>query len=195
MKKLMNITLTMLLILAFSPLLTAQTGIDVRGETGGVNERPAIENLIEVWSPGEDYSSNMINLTNGFEINVFDTKLTNSGSGSEDLAFDDDQSDADDLGNEVEVAELEIKASIIYEDSRLILYPNPAQNEINISLRDSDIQVIEIYSVSGALIYRCANGADAMQNVQIDLQSTARGVYMIHVTSQNGVSTKKFALR
>jgi len=203
MKKILKFSLTALVIMGFSQAIMAQGGSEeaIIEPTIGINERPAIDLLIEAWTDDKDILDHTVvtsSSTVSFGTELNDNKDFNTSlSTDSDALFGDDKGkgERDDLGNPPAVLELLEKQQVIHENKSLILYPNPAQNEINVAMNNSDIVKIEIFNMSGSLIYRCANGAMATQNVQIDLSNTSRGVYMLHVTSTENVSTKKFALR
>jgi len=200
MKNYIKIIGTCALVMGFAQFSIAQQQVnpsDIHFQAG-MEERPAIENLIEVWDG--DWST--VAPSNGAAPVVSDNNgegkpgLANSATTMEQVtSIDSDKGKYDDPGNPPTIVLLVEKQAIIHENKELILYPNPSQGLINVSLKNSDVATIEIFNMSGALVYKCMNGAVASQNIQIDLSNTARGVYMLHVTSTESVSTKKFALR
>jgi len=195
-----SLILTLLLSISFTGMSQI---IDNTGDNNlddGINERPAIANLIEIWSPREELSSTLIILDTNDQNTINDTKSTsstavlNADNGANTTTVKGDGDDID-HGNGPQVLPIREKRSVIHEDASLILYPNPATAEINISLKNSDVKEIEIFNMNGSCIYKCSNGIPASQFVRIDLNDTARGIYMLHVTGTESISTKKFALR
>lgn len=74
--------------------------------------------------------------------------------------------------------------------NQLIAYPNPARSELNLALNgNAQIQVVEIYSVSGQLAGMFTNpGIDRMT---IPISQLSDGFYIIKATSTEGVHTAK----
>jgi hypothetical protein len=68
------------------------------------------------------------------------------------------------------------------------LYPNPANNRLNISAANT-IQNAEIYNVLGKKVM---NVSINKTNESIDISNLASGVYMIKYTIENTVGTSKF---
>jgi hypothetical protein len=72
-------------------------------------------------------------------------------------------------------------------ESAINLFPNPAQNQVNIS-SDSNIMEVAVYNVAGQQIYR--NIPDS-QNHIIDLGGYQNGIYMIRILTPEGLKTLK----
>lgn len=201
MKNFLKLSFAIGLICGFCQHSLAQqqiTPVSISTDLNGINERPAIENLIELWNPGtfSTYSSASFIVSSGDNPTLgSDPADSYSDASNNDDTKGKGKGEEDDLDTKPRVLELLEKQSVIHENRELVLYPNPSQGIINVSLKDSEVNMIEIFSVSGSLIYRCANGAFAGQNIPIDLSDMAKGIYMLHVTGVNTVSTKKFALR
>ena len=70
-----------------------------------------------------------------------------------------------------------------YQD--MVIFPNPTSDRINIT-SESDIQMVELYNLQGQRIY-VENG-----NVHsLSVSSLAKGMYILKVTTENGVSSYK----
>jgi len=73
------------------------------------------------------------------------------------------------------------------EVSNLVLYPNPATNELNISAADQVIQNVNIYNMSGSIV-KSANNVES-----IDVSNLSTGNYLVKVTTDKETVVKKIA--
>ena len=68
------------------------------------------------------------------------------------------------------------------------VYPNPFNEEINITLEDFDQYEVEIYSITGAILKReLFNG----MNANIQLSDLPYGTYIINIRNKTGVEVRK----
>ena len=70
------------------------------------------------------------------------------------------------------------------------IYPNPATDVLNVNA-NSNIQSVEIMNIMGQAI-QTINVND--MNTQINTSSLSNGVYMLRVTTENGVINQKFTV-
>ncbi len=80
----------------------------------------------------------------------------------------------------------------------LALYPNPSNGILNIDFSLNDIQKvkIELTSIQGSVVYSENFGSfKGAFHKQIDLSSIAKGVYMLRMTSDKGITNKKIILQ
>jgi hypothetical protein len=80
----------------------------------------------------------------------------------------------------------------------LSVYPNPCSGLLNVDFTMSNIQKvkIELISVQGSVMF--TNETDNFKgkfHKQLDLSSLTKGIYMLRVTSDQGVTTKKIFLQ
>ena len=68
------------------------------------------------------------------------------------------------------------------------LYPNPANFRLTIEASES-INMLEIYNINGALVYRQNNCSD---KVEINVETFATGTYMIRLTTDSAVEIRRF---
>lgn len=68
------------------------------------------------------------------------------------------------------------------------IYPNPAIDKLIVESKDA-ITSIEIYNISGSLIY---SRTDNSETVEIDVNSFSAGTYIIRLTSKDLMQTKRF---
>ena len=75
----------------------------------------------------------------------------------------------------------------------ILLYPNPAKNQINISIKNTFDENIyfKLYQLNGALIYKknWPNEINTYFNKQIFLPDLSKGIYFYEI--KNGGSTKR----
>ena len=75
------------------------------------------------------------------------------------------------------------------------LYPNPANDVINVQCTMNDVQVkaIEVFDVYGKVVRTEETlRATSLQTVQINVSDFAAGMYFVRVTTEDGVVTKSF---
>ncbi len=101
------------------------------------------------------------------------------------------------LQDVVEVVIIPDNIGDILSEDNIRVYPNPSSGLITMELKmvgTADLDV-EIYSMNGKVVYR--NTFNSVSNVheQIDLSNMARGMYMLSVRSNEGVSRSKFVIR
>ena len=75
---------------------------------------------------------------------------------------------------------------ITKNDASISLYPNPVKDALNITT-DKNVQKVEVVDILGKTVL--SSKADSKN---INVSSLNAGVYLIVITSENGVSTKKF---
>lgn len=73
------------------------------------------------------------------------------------------------------------------------VYPNPANDKVNISLADftSKVNTIELYSLDGKLL----GSFKPAGNLSINLSSTSSGIYFLRFNSDAGIFTKKVIVK
>lgn len=80
----------------------------------------------------------------------------------------------------------------------LAVYPNPTEGLLNVNFKMSDLQKvkIELVSIQGMVVYsETLNNFKGSFNRQIDLSSFSKGVYMLRMTSDQGITNKKIILK
>lgn len=74
--------------------------------------------------------------------------------------------------------------------SKLNIYPNPAQDYIQIDSKDVQISSVQMYSLIGQEVI----SGRSLVNNRIDTSSLSRGVYVLKVNSESGSLTKKIII-
>ena len=79
----------------------------------------------------------------------------------------------------------------------LNVYPNPAENEANISVSVENANVaVTLTDLSGKVVYNNNLGTvNGTKNVTINTGNFANGIYMVAVNSNGNISTKKLVIR
>jgi uncharacterized repeat protein (TIGR02543 family) len=87
------------------------------------------------------------------------------------------------------VAHLQFVDGVVEQDHVTVsLFPNPAKNKLTIEASEP-IDLLEIYSINGALMYRQKNCNETME---INVKNYSVGTYLIRLTTNSKVETKKF---
>jgi hypothetical protein len=81
----------------------------------------------------------------------------------------------------------------VYEENgNIVVYPNPADDIINIEIANINYTVIEIYNISGKLIY---NKGFNSKSEKIDISGFQRGIYLVKVKQGMLVFVEKVVVR
>ncbi|MFH1005110.1 MAG: thiol protease/hemagglutinin PrtT [Bacteroidota bacterium] len=79
--------------------------------------------------------------------------------------------------------------------STLNVYPNPTENQLNISFNSNSMQNIEIdlTSLVGQTIFSDVNNkfSGSEYSKTIDLSSVAKGIYILRIITENGIANRK----
>jgi lysyl endopeptidase len=78
-----------------------------------------------------------------------------------------------------------------YSEKQISIYPNPTTGKLNLQLNFGGDKTIEIYCANGTLI-QMKQTANPL--VDFDLSQQAKGVYLVHVLSENSRIIKKVVL-
>ena len=96
-----------------------------------------------------------------------------------------------DSDNEVFYDNLELRAVVaasvkdVFADN-ISMYPNPANNFINISTPE-EISSVEVYNIVGKRVLSIKN----LKNNQVDISNLSSGMYMLRLTNGTSIATKK----
>jgi hypothetical protein len=75
-------------------------------------------------------------------------------------------------------------------DGSITLFPNPAKDELNILLPESDAYVqIRIRDISGKLIYQTE--VNNTHSLQINTSGWSKGIYFVYCISNSSVRVEK----
>ena len=101
--------------------------------------------------------------------------------------------------NFVEVNDLNVSSDKVFPEKvidlsieNILIYPNPAQNEITIDASNAsiDYERILITDITGKIIFETAVGGNKI--TAINLGSFANGIYNARIVSKSGITVKQF---
>ena len=71
--------------------------------------------------------------------------------------------------------------------SKFSIYPNPVSDQLFISSKNTVIETISIYSLTGKKVFEGANKTNS-----IDVSTLSKGMYFVEISSASGKSVKRF---
>jgi hypothetical protein len=84
---------------------------------------------------------------------------------------------------------------LIFGIDEIIVYPNPAQNELNISLNKKDCEQIVITDVLGRVVYQTKLTKTSNSNLKINCTDFSNGLYFVNVLTEQKVLSKKVLIQ
>ena len=72
----------------------------------------------------------------------------------------------------------------------LAIYPSPASDVLNLSSNTTQITEIQISDLNGRVVAK--QSVNSLESTQVNVSSLTSGVYLVSVTTSNGVGTSKF---
>lgn len=83
-----------------------------------------------------------------------------------------------------------------YEISNLEIYPNPAQDMLNISFNANGNKNVncQVVNIAGSVVYRNSFSGNENQSVQIDVSNLPVGIYFVNFKYDKGTITKKVVI-
>jgi hypothetical protein len=78
------------------------------------------------------------------------------------------------------------------EPTTAIVYPNPSRDVVNISLERGQIEAIEIYNLTGCLVFKTNMKAN---NINLKVDSYPSGTYLMRIFDQDNVVTNSFMVK
>jgi sucrose-6-phosphate hydrolase SacC (GH32 family) len=76
--------------------------------------------------------------------------------------------------------------------NQLKVYPNPANEMLNINLQNNTIENCIITNALGQTVYNSANEINPNHKIQLNISNLRAGVYFVKVRSDTGSYTAKF---
>ena len=86
------------------------------------------------------------------------------------------------------VANLLSTVGVDEQAPKIVLYPNPVGDKLSVESHDA-INAVEIYNMTGALVY---SRKDCANKVEIQTEPLPTGAYLIRLTTDNTVVTRRF---
>ena len=107
------------------------------------------------------------------------------------IVFQSDES-ANQLG--VVVDDFVIEGTLSNDDFELqnvSIYPNPSNGIFTVSTGNKSIDQIEVYDISGKVIFNAKNVTNSNFEYSLDLNVVANGIYFVKITSENQSAVKR----
>ncbi len=76
-----------------------------------------------------------------------------------------------------------------HKENNLLIYPNPAEDNLTVEIASSMDAIISIYNIQGQLIM---NHNLKFEKTKIDISNFSKGMYFLKINSKNGITIKKF---
>ena len=154
---------------------------------GAVNTIKGYKNGIEVASTtfqgyNNPFLPNTIILTTAFN-DVDEVRFYISAGG-----YEGNQNFTNHSINSIQVSTAVLSANSFELNSKLNIYPNPASNQVTIELLSNEISTLEIYDVSGKLLF--TQILKDQSNI-INIEKLSAGIYFFKASSSEGISTNK----
>jgi hypothetical protein len=94
---------------------------------------------------------------------------------------------------QITVSVLTADSAAVMEQQEAILYPNPNDGHFSIKFPDQiqEEKVIEVFNVSGQKVFSTSCFRDETE-IQFDLSSVSRGLYILRITDSKSTRFKKF---
>jgi hypothetical protein len=90
---------------------------------------------------------------------------------------------------------LRLANDVITDANAVVLYPNPANNVLNIQLEVASVISISISNLMGQEVYRQDNvDMNGVNNIQIDLSNLASGSYLVNISGSNIQISKELVI-
>ena len=98
-----------------------------------------------------------------------------------------------DFNSDFEFSNIEALANNEMKIQALKLFPNPASNQVIIQSEEGGMEMITLFDASGSLlrIYDDVNPYE----VKLDTKDILDGIYLLQITSQQGVQSKRFVIQ
>ena len=80
---------------------------------------------------------------------------------------------------------------INFGENRVLVFPNPAADKLNISLAAKEESEVSVYDQTGRLVYR----EKVLSSLSIPTQNWSKGIYFVKVNGKGSVATTKIVLQ
>ena len=90
--------------------------------------------------------------------------------------------------NAIQVSTPILNANSFKPNSKLNVYPNPTSSHVNIELLTNEIATLEVYDVSGKILF---TEVLTSKTNTINIEKLSSGIYFLKVNSSEGTSTNK----
>lgn len=191
------------LVIVFSCCLAINSFAQITPETALMS--PDIETIIGLQMPGGNEIMETINIVSDVDNNNAITNTIENEEIEEQVendVYDNITANIDGNGepitieDEIDKEELIIRKGIVEGlENKLVLYPNPAINFINMEMDETGMYRVEIFNLIGSLVYSDQVEIGKNISLQVNLQDYHTGMYILNVSNDNMQVTKKFAVK
>lgn len=155
-----------------------------------------------LWSTATEINNNYFELERSYDALNFEkiAEIDGAGNSSNILNYYqfDYSFDRSKLVNYYRLKQIDFDGQFSYSNivalendtkiGEILIYPNPANDFLNLTHNNDELTVYQIYSVEGKLIHE----GEFMSTHQIDLNQYNSGTYLIKLISKNKVYQQKF---
>jgi hypothetical protein len=78
-----------------------------------------------------------------------------------------------------------------FELNNIVLYPNPSKGIFNIALGTIEPTAIDVYDVTGKVVWSKKDFSITNAEVSLDLSSVAQGIYFVKISADNQSTVKR----
>ena len=78
-----------------------------------------------------------------------------------------------------------------FELQNIVLYPNPSKGIFNIALGTIEPSAIDVYDVTGKIVWSKKDFAISNAEVSLDLSAVAQGIYFVKISANNQSTVKR----
>ena len=78
-----------------------------------------------------------------------------------------------------------------FELQNIVLYPNPSKGIFNIALGTIEPSAIDVYDVTGKIVWSKKDFAISNAEVSLDLSAVAQGIYFVKISADNQSTVKR----
>lgn len=133
---------------------------------------------------GNNYEADMF-----FHLYNGNSGIIQNGNNTEDTQVEELMDNLDNNSQDELLLSLENDS---FNNTSILIYPNPTNGLINIVSEDSIISNINIYDYKGALVYsRNSN----QNNISLEVSNIAAGIYWVEVHNEQGVNRQKVSMK
>jgi len=161
--------------------------------TGGYRYRGNLEPTLQGLYFFADFCSNEIGYVEETSPNVFQLNFENTFAGQSFSSFVEDVNGelyVIGLGSGTISKIIDANLSVGEQNfNEISLFPNPANQKINIDLGDISVNTIRIMNIQGKIMKTLNDFSN--QNIQISVEDFEKGIYLLEMSFDNGQTTVK----
>ncbi len=160
-------------------------------EDGGNEPKPDIEHLVGLQMDiPDDFLATLApnSILDSGSIGIDDNEEEETGIDTP-IILDDEEEEG-----EIEKEEIVVRGDNGLDINEIHLFPNPAQDYINLRLEYDGVYTIEIYNLIGNALYKETFDYSGIDR-NINLADLSTGIYLMSIQGENVAEIKKFAIK